>query len=77
MYLFMFTKSIVTDRFQPFHVCSIGYSDSFSHVFYRVNTTVPNDVINVNIITNERFCVVVNVDYTNKSVTLLSEVIKE
>lgn len=55
----------------------MGHTHLGGHVAHTVNRTVPHDVLNINVVTHKRLAVVVDVDDTHETVTLLSEKIKE
>ena len=65
MNLTMLTQRIVTYSLQTFHVDSVGYADLISHILYRIYTTIPNNIVDVNVVTNKCFSVIVNVNNTN------------
>ena len=77
MYLAMFAQRVVADGLQTFHIDRICHTDSIRHVPYGVDAAIPDDVVNINIIADERLSVIVNVDDADQSVTLLSEIIEE
>ena len=53
------------------------YAHLRRQVFYAVNRPIPYDVFNVDVVANECVDVVVDVDYSNKSIALYAEIVKE
>ena len=61
----MLTQRIVANGLETLHVDSVSYTNGISHILHRIYTTVPNNIVNVNVVTNKCFCVIVNVNNTN------------
>ena len=48
-----------------------------SHVGHGVYRAIPHDVLDVDVVADEHFAIIVYVDYAHKTVALLTEIIKE
>ena len=77
MYLALLSQSIVTDCFKSLHWSSIGNAYLLCHVVNAVHRTIPYDIFYRDVVANEGLHIIVNIDDANKSVSLLSEIIKE
>lgn len=55
----------------------MGYTYLCRHIGNAVHGAVPDDVFNVDVITDEPFLVVVDIDDTHQSVAFLSEIVQE
>ena len=77
MYLPFLLNGIVTNGFEVFHRGRMLYAHLRRQVFYAVNRPIPHDVVNVDVVANECVGVVVDVDYSNKSIALYAEIVEE
>ena len=77
MYLPFLLNGIVANGFEVFHRGRMLYAHLRGQVFYTVNRPIPHDVVNVDVVANECVGVVVNVDYSNKSIALYAEIVEE
>ena len=75
--LALLRHGIVADGLQALHRSGVVDAHLLCEVVNALHAAIPYDVLNVNIVTYQGLYVVVNVDDTHKSVTLLSEIIKE
>ena len=73
----LLAHSIVADGLEALHGRSILHADALSHIVHTVNTAIPHNVFYVDVVANKRLDVVVDVDDTNKSVAVKSEIIQE
>ena len=73
----MLTQCVVANRLESLHVYCVSHANGIGHVSNRINTSIPNDVINVDVVTNECLGVVININHTNEPITLHTEVIEE
>ena len=72
-----FRASLVADGLQLCHRSRLRHTHLGSHVGHALHRAVPNDVLDVDVVADEAFTVVVDVDDAHQSVALLSEVIQE
>ena len=77
MNLALLRHGIVADGLQALHRSGVVDAHLHCEVVNALHAAIPYDVLNVYIVTYQGLYVVVNVDDTHKSVTLLSEIIKE
>ena len=70
-------QRLVANAFQLLHGAGFGNPDLRGQVAYTIDGAKPHDVLNVNVIANESLRVVVNVDYADKSVSVLPEEVKK
>ena len=73
----LLAHSIVADGLESLHGRCILHADALSHIVHAVNTAIPHNVFNIDVVANKRLDVVVDVDDTYKSVTVQSEIIQE
>ena len=72
-----FRAGIVADGLQLGHRSRLCHAHLGSHVGHALHRAVPHDVLDVDVVADEAFAVVVDVDDAHQSVALLSEVIQE
>ena len=77
MYRAFLFHGVVADNLKLLHRCAFFHSCVFCHIMNAVNASIPYDVVNINVVADKQLLVVVNVDYSNESVSLRSEIIKE
>ena len=67
----------IADLLQGLHGGRMCHAYLLSQIGHAVNTSKPNDIIDVDIVTNQALFVIVAVDDTHEAVSLLSEIIKK
>ena len=77
MHLPVLLHCIAADSLQLLHRCGVCHATHASHVFHAVHTAVPNDVVDIDVVSNERLHVIVHIDDSYESVSLQSEIIQE
>ena len=77
MNLAVCAQCFIADELQMLHgQCFIG-TTLLCHIVHAMNRAIPNDVLNVDIVTNQDVAVVINVDNAYQSITLQTEIIEE
>ena len=69
--------SLVAYRLQLLHRRTFAYSHLCGKVDHTVNRAIPHDVLDVDVVADEHFAIIVYVDYAHKTVALLTEIIEE
>ena len=75
VYLALLAHGRETDCFQFLERSGVAYAYLLGQVFHAIHAAIPYDILYADVIADERFLVVVYVNDTYQSVSLLSEVI--
>ena len=70
-------QSFGTDALQGLHGGGIGHTHLLGHHLYALHTAIPHNVFNVDIVTDERLCIVVHINDPYESVSLLPEIVEK
>ena len=71
------TDCLVADDMQTHHGGCVGHTHLFGHIADAVDSAIPYDILYIDVVANERLAVVVDVDDTYQSVTVLSEIVNK
>ena len=77
VYAAFLSHRFVANALERFHGGCVSHADTFCHIFHAVNTAIPHDIFNVDIVADECLCAVIEVDNTDKTVSVESEIIKK
>ena len=77
MYLAPLGNGLVYEFLQLCHWCRVLNSALCCHVGYAVNAAEPNDVLDIDVVADEPFLVLVGVNHTHQAFTVLAEVVQE
>ena len=73
----LLAQGVVGDGAQRAHGSRVVYANLLGHVVHTVDGSIPYNVIDGDVVTDEGLNVVVDVDDTYQSVTVLTEIITE
>ena len=77
MNLALLRHGIVADGLESLHWRRVVNTHLLCEVVYAIYASIPNDIHQVDVVTNQGFDVVIYINYTNQTLSLLSEVIQE
>ena len=77
MYFAFAADGCVAEGFEMLHRGRVLHANLFGHVLDAVYRAKPNDVFYIDVVANQGFGVVVNVDDAHQSVSVLSEIIQK
>ena len=62
---------------RAFHRSRVGHAYLRGHVGHGVDGAEPYDILDVDVVADKGLLIVVDIDYTDQSVALLSEIVQE
>ena len=77
MNLLSFGLGLVDQFLQVAHWSGIFHTAFIGHVAYTVYRTIPHNVFNIDVVTDQIFVVVVYINDSGQTVTMLSEIIQK
>ena len=72
-----FFQILLNEVAEVFHAAAVGDSHFLTEVAHRRHVTEPDDVVDVDVVAEEVFFLVVYVNHTDQSFAFLTEIIEE